>query len=278
VGGIVKTAENLVDISPCDSGIGYIRELELYAVESLQSECTGCCNARTNAEFYSACKQNVSIVADDPFTGKQGYKGRKQSKKRWSHLYEQIMYDHAQIISMHEHRCTNLRTIKTIIIKGKTKELKETVRERAKRERERKRNKTEKSLAERDSTNTYPRDIGEHLLAENIGEHLFAKTENWNNKEVEGKRTWGYKGTRVGEASQPGPMAEDTHETFEERINNRFNSEVLEKVQGPSASHENWSLDDLDKRGASTGMRVATNNFERKLYASKANYMHPRKR
>ena len=114
-------------------------------------------------------------------------------------------------------------------------------------------------------------DIGEHLFAENIGEHLFAKTENWNNREVEGKRTWGYKGTRVGEASHPGPMTEDTHETFEERINNRFNSEVLEKVQGPSVSHENWSLDDLDKRGTSTGMRVATNNFERKLYASKAN-------
>ena len=30
-------------------------------------------------------------------------------------------------------------------------------------------------------------------------------------------------------------------------------------------------LDNLDKRGASTGMQVATNNFERKLYASKAN-------
>ena len=42
-------------------------------------------------------------------------------------------------------------------------------------------------------------------------------------------------------------------------------------MQDLSASHENWVLDDLDKRGASTGMRVATNKFERKLYASKAN-------
>ena len=42
-------------------------------------------------------------------------------------------------------------------------------------------------------------------------------------------------------------------------------------MQDLSASHDNWVLDDLDKREASTGMRVATNNFERKLYASKAN-------
>ena len=103
-----------------------------------------------------------------------------------------------------------------------------------------------KSLAKRDSRNAYPRNIGEHLLAGNIGEHLFAKTENWNNREVEGKRRWGYKGMRVGEASHPGPMAEDIHETFEERINNRFNSEVLERMPILRASHENWVLDNLD--------------------------------
>jgi hypothetical protein len=39
-------------------------------------------------------------------------------------------------------------------------------------------------------------------------------------------------------------VTEDIHETFEERINNRFNSEVLEKMQDLSASHENWVLDD----------------------------------
>ena len=76
---------------------------------------------------------------------------------------------------------------------------------------------------------------------------------------------------RVGEASHPGPATEDIHEVFEERIDDRFNSEIVEKIQGLNASHENWVLDNLDKRGASTGMRVATNNFERKLYASKAN-------
>ena len=46
VGGIVKVARALVDVSPCVSGMGYIRELELSAAESSPSECTGCCDAR----------------------------------------------------------------------------------------------------------------------------------------------------------------------------------------------------------------------------------------
>ena len=48
VGDVVKAARTLVDVSPCVSGIGYIRELELSAAESSPSECTGCCDARTN--------------------------------------------------------------------------------------------------------------------------------------------------------------------------------------------------------------------------------------
>ena len=71
VGGVVKVARTLVDVSPCVFGTGYIREIELSAVESLSSECTGCCDARTNTEFYSACKQNVSIVADGPISGEE---------------------------------------------------------------------------------------------------------------------------------------------------------------------------------------------------------------
>ena len=154
VGGVVKAAENLVEVS---------------AAFTIPPTLYGCWDTRADTELYSACKQNTNIVADAPFTGERGYKGRKQSKRQRSHLYEQIIYDHTQRISMHEHRCAYLRTIKSPIIKGITKELKEAVRERTKRERERKRNKTEKAPAERSSTNTYPRDIGEHLLAENIG-------------------------------------------------------------------------------------------------------------
>ena len=222
--------------------------------------------AAEDAALLEACDKDIE--------GEPTLSGKEAKLQQWM-LLEQIAVRNGRPINRHattsEHRCTRSQTIKVNIIKRNNTELTETSGERAKRKRGRKRNRTAKSLAKRDSRNAYPRNIGEHLLAENIGEHLFAKTENWNNREVEGKRTWGYKGMRVGEASHPGPVTEDIHETFEERINNRFNSEVLEKMQDLSASHENWVLDDLDKRGASTGMRVATNNFERKLYASKAN-------
>ena len=43
-------------------------------------------------------------------------------------------------------------------------------------------------------------------------------------------------------------------------------------------SHENWVLVNLDKKGTSTGMCIATNNFERKLYASKANVAEANKK
>ena len=192
----------------------------------------------------------------------------RQLLRKWSHPYKHAC---AQRMTTCKNRCTRSQKIKVNIIKRNNIASTGTMSERVRRKRGRKPNRTMKSLVKRDSRNAYPRNIGEHLLAENIGEHLFAKTKNWNNREVEGKRRWGYKGMRVGEASHPGPMTEDIHETFEERINNRFNSEVLERIQGLSASHENLVLDNLDKREASTGMRVATKNFERKLYASKAN-------
>ena len=51
---------------------------------------------------------------------------------------------------------------------------------------------------EREGGYEYQGNIGEHLLAEHTREHLFAKTENWNSREAEVKRRWGYKGTRVG--------------------------------------------------------------------------------
>ena len=96
VGGVVKVARTLVDVSPYVSGTGYIRELELSAAESLPSECTGCCDARTNTEFHSACKQNVSIVADDPISGEErgGCKRPKNSAKdsRQSEVGEELFY------------------------------------------------------------------------------------------------------------------------------------------------------------------------------------------
>ena len=71
VGGIVKAARNLIDVFPCVSDTGYIKEIELSPVESPPSECTGCCDARTNTESHSTCKQNVSIDADGPISGEQ---------------------------------------------------------------------------------------------------------------------------------------------------------------------------------------------------------------
>ena len=183
---------------------------------------------------------------------------------RYKHVY-------TRLIVTHKRRYTRLKRIQRNIIRRHSMSITEIGSERVKGEREHKHNRDANTLTEREGRDRHPGDTGEHLFAKDIGEHLFAKTESWSNREVESKRRWGHKGVRVGEASHPGPMTEDIHESFEERTSNRFNSEVLEKMQGLTSSHENWMLDNLDKRGASTGMRVATNNFERKLYASQAN-------
>jgi endonuclease/exonuclease/phosphatase family metal-dependent hydrolase len=37
------------------------------------------------------------------------------------------------------------------------------------------------------------------------------------------------------------------------------------------AEHDNWRLDDVDERRSSTGLRVMTHNFNRKLYSKEAN-------
>ena len=81
-----------------------------------------------------------------------------------------------------------MKQIKRNIIRRHSVDITKRGSERVRGERERKRTRVMNAPAKRDSRNEYPGNIGEHLLAENIGEHLFAKTENWNNKEVEGKR------------------------------------------------------------------------------------------
>ena len=53
----------------------------------------------------------------------------------------------------------------------------------------------------------------------------------------------------------------------------RFEDKLLsdaESTQG-ALEHPNWTLDNLDTRKEETGMRLASNNFQRKLYASVAN-------
>ena len=197
----------------------------------------------------------------------------RQTRKLLRRLPARYKHVCTQPMIIYKRRYTRLKRIKRNIIERHSMMITEIGNERVKAKREHKHNRDASTLMEREGRGRHPGDIGEHLFAEKYRRApvLFAKTENWNNREVEGKRRWGYKGMRVGEASHPGPGAEDIHEIFEERIGDRFNSEVLEKMQGLTASHENLVLDNLDERGASTGMRVATNNFERKLYASKAN-------
>ena len=92
-------------------------------------------------------------------------------------------------------------------------------------------------------------------------------------------RVWGYRGTRVGEASHPGPQGDDNdhyqetdeQEEMEARRQHNACETILEKEGGRRGEHENWILDDLDKRGEGIGMRVVGQNFERKLYASEKN-------
>ena len=48
--------------------------------------------------------------------------------------------------------------------------------------------RTESLCKEGKRENAHPEDAGEHLFAKDIGEHLFAETENWDSKEVEGKK------------------------------------------------------------------------------------------
>lgn len=97
--------------------------------------------------------------------------------------------------------------------------------------------------------------------------------------EWETERVWGYRGTRVGEASHPGPQGDDNdhyqetdeQEEMEARRQYTACETILEGGGGRRGEHENWILDDLDKRGEGIGMRVVGQNFERKLYASEKN-------
>jgi hypothetical protein len=93
--------------------------------------------------------------------------------------------------------------------------------------------------------------------------------------EWETERVWGYRGTRVGEASHPGPQGDDNdhnHEIDEQEemeARRQYNAceTILEGEGGRRGEHENWILDDLDKRGEGIGMRVV----------GQKNYTHQRK-
>ena len=56
-------------------------------------------------------------------------------------------------------------------------------------------------------------------------------------------------------------------------MDQRFEEKLLRDAESPQGAleHLNWTLDNLDTREEETGMRLASNNFQRKLYASVEN-------
>ena len=68
-------------------------------------------------------------------------------------------------------------------------------------------------------------------------------------------------------------MSDDASNEWSVRIDQRFEDKLLsdaESTQG-ALEHLHWTLDNLDTREEETGMRLASNNFQRKLYADVAN-------
>ena len=104
----------------------------------------------------------------------------------------------------------------------------------------------------------------------NKGRHP-AKRENNTMREPQNtRRLWGYKGIRIGEASHPGPgMNEDT-EIYEGKRGMAM-GEAFKEAAELFKSHRVWKGDNLTRKGNSTGMRLATLNFNRKLYVSYTN-------
>ena len=68
-------------------------------------------------------------------------------------------------------------------------------------------------------------------------------------------------------------MTDGASNEWGSRIDQRFEEKLLsdaESTQG-ALEHPNWTLDNLDVRDEETGVRLASNNFQRKLYTSVAN-------
>ena len=81
------------------------------------------------------------------------------------------------------------------------------------------------------------------------------------------------KGTRGNQKSRMTGLTDDASSEWSARVDQRFEDTLLsdaESTQG-ALEHPNWTLDNLDTREEETGMRLASNNFQHKLYASVAN-------
>ena len=68
-------------------------------------------------------------------------------------------------------------------------------------------------------------------------------------------------------------LTDDASSEWGARVDQRFEEKLLsdaESTQG-ALEHPNWTLDNLDARDKEKVVRLASNNFQRKLYASVAN-------
>ena len=68
-------------------------------------------------------------------------------------------------------------------------------------------------------------------------------------------------------------LTDDASSEWIARVDQRFEDKLLSDAESTQGvlEHPNWTLDNLDTREKETVMRLASNNFQRKLYASVAN-------
>jgi hypothetical protein len=68
-------------------------------------------------------------------------------------------------------------------------------------------------------------------------------------------------------------LTDDALSEWSARVDQRFEDKLLSDAKSTQGAleHLNWTLDNLDMWEKETGMRLASNNFQRKLYASVAN-------
>ena len=80
-------------------------------------------------------------------------------------------------------------------------------------------------------------------------------------------------GTTENTKSRMAGLPDDASSEWSARVDPRLEDKLLSDAESTQRAlrHPNWTLDNLATRGEETGVRLASNNFQRKLYASVAN-------
>ena len=79
-------------------------------------------------------------------------------------------------------------------------------------------------------------------------------------------------GARENPESRMTGLTDDVSSEWSARLDQRFEDKLLSDAESTQEAleHPNWTLDNLGTREEETGTRLASNNFQRKLYASVA--------